>query len=671
LHVEGAAPLTVSTMKDSVKNRPYVYLFRASDEDGDGRLMIESHASPKSPDPNVILNAFWVFPGNFPVNEDALVRGELSSSAEVHHSCGGELENSSPSTRVDAIRASFSGTDVTPVITVRTRRDMRFDPSGELRSEGPFYLFSRPKAQFAAKTSDGWRLELPPGTQGAEVIVVHGTALPAVPPLQEALEKSRAFWLRSDQIPQGRIIVPDSGIQYVLDASVRTLYQVRDSVEGYAQFQPGPTVYRGLWAGDAMLTDISVMTLGDTTGAREYLETVLRHQLPSGQIRSLYPAVSLPETPAALAAFCIYAKSFGDSAWLKKHWAHVVKGLEWIELMHRQTLKNPSAREYGLMPPSFVDGGIADQRADYGTLWWTMISLERVIDAAQWLGLTDQVPQWQAFLRDLTTAWQRSAARDLAKDRFGNSYLPIVVGDTSHGSPQRGQFAFLCPFPYGWFFLQPDSLLHTIVHGNLAMLDSTRKEGLVSGSGWIQDGIWAWLGGMHGIAHDLAGNAPMASSLLYAYADHATPTGTWVEEQSVKGKGERTGGDVSDAEASATFILHVRRLLVRERLQNLDLLASIPDTWLRPGSITELKQVFTEFGPVSLRLAISSDGSRAELDLSAIDGRGSKGSPVVFLEKFKRQGFTSADGSPLPDRLACKWQKEVTIRCKRNSRPTN
>jgi hypothetical protein len=662
LRVEGAAPLTVSTMKDTIKNRPYVYIFHAFDEDGDGHLMIESHASPKSPDPNVILNAFWVFPEGFPVTEDSLVQGVLSSRAELCYSCGTELENPVPSLRVDAIRASFEGADVTPTITVRTRREMWFDPGGELRSNGSFFLTSRPKALSAKNSNGEWTLELPRGIKEADVIVVHGSKVPEVPPLRTAMEQSRAHWLAATLIPHGRIRVPDIGIQYLLDASIRTIYQVRDSVDGHTQFQPGPTVYRGLWAADAMLTDISVMTLGDSTGAREYLETVLRHQLPSGQIRSLYPSVSIPETPAALAACCIYAKSFGDSLWLKKEWPHLEKGMQWIERMHRLTLRDSSARDFGLMPPSFVDGGISGQTADYSSVWWTMIALERVIDAARWVGTRDHVPEWQSLLADLNTAWRRSASKDLAEDRYHTPYLPIVVGDTSRTSPQRGQFAFLCPYPYGWFFQQPDSLLQTIIHGNLAMLDSTQQEGLISGSGWIQDGIWAWLGGVHGIAHDLAGNASRAGELLYAVANHATPTGTWVEEQSVRGKGQRIGGDVSDAEAAATFILQVRRLLVRERIHDLEFLAGIPDAWMRPGSITELNQVCTEFGPVSLRLAISSDGSHADFHLSAIDGRGSTGSPVLFFERLKRLGFTYADGRPLPATLKCQWQKKVTLR---------
>lgn len=670
LRVEGAAPLTVDPMKDSTKNIPYVFLFKAFDENGDGQLTIESHASPKSPDPNVILNAFWVFPENFPVTEDALLRGKLSSKAEVYHSCGGESENSAVPLRIDAIRATFSGTNVTPVVTVRTRREMEYHSTGELRSDGPFFLISRPKAVSATRTSDGWDLELPAGTSSAEVLVVHGSAAPAIAALQTAIAETRAYWLGRGRIPNNRIVVPDSGIQYLLDASIRTIYQVGDVVEGHAQFQPGPTVYRGLWAGDAMLTGVSIITLGDTAGARGFMETVLAHQLPSGQIRSLYPAVSLPETPAALAAFCIYAKSYGDDAWLRKQWPYVIKAAEWIEKMHGQTMKDPSARHYGLMPPSFIDGGIADEKSDYSTVWWTMVSLERIIDAARWLGLKDHITRWQTLLNDLSASWRKAATQDLAKDRFDNTYLPVVVGDTARSFPQRGQFSFLCPFPYGRFFLQGDSLMEAIIHGNLAMLDSTRQEGLVTGSGWVPDGVWPWLGGVHGIAHELAGNASRACELLYAFANHATPTGTWVEEQNLRTKPERQGGDVSDAEASAVFVYHVRRLLVRERLNDLQLLAGIPRAWLSPGSTTALNNLFTEFGPLSLRLAIASDGSRAEIALSPIDGRGSSGAPVVFMGELKRLGFAYADGRPLPDRLTWTWGKELRLECRRNPQAT-
>ena len=73
-----------------------------------------------------------------------------------------------------------------------------------------------------------------------------------------------------------------------------------------------------------------------------------------------------------------------------------------------------------------------------------------------------------------------------------------------------------------------------------------------------------------------AGTVLSAHALLQAYADHATPFGTWVEEQQPKAIGTRTSGDMSDAEASAFFVQAVRSFMVRERGTTLHLLDGIP-----------------------------------------------------------------------------------------------
>ena len=68
------------------------------DENGDGQLAIEAHASPKSPDPNVILNGFWVFPDNVPapITEAAILHGDLPVEAELQYTefMGGGESNS-------------------------------------------------------------------------------------------------------------------------------------------------------------------------------------------------------------------------------------------------------------------------------------------------------------------------------------------------------------------------------------------------------------------------------------------------------------------------------------------------------------------------------------------------------------------------------------------------
>jgi hypothetical protein len=134
-----------------------------------------------------------------------------------------------------------------------------------------------------------------------------------------------------------------------------------------------------------------------------------------------------------------------------------------------------------------------------------------------------------------------------------------------------------------------------------------------------------------------------------------------VEEQQPRAVGSRTAGDVSDAEASAVFIHAVRNLLVCERNDDLDLLSGIPAEWLDPGARIELHGVLTEFGPVSLKLSISPDGSNGTILLSAVDGRGWKGQPVLFLNSLKRRGYLNHNGTALPDLLPCRWKTPVKL----------
>jgi hypothetical protein len=243
--------------------------------------------------------------------------------------------------------------------------------------------------------------------------------------------------------------------------------------------------------------------------------------------------------------------------------------------------------------------------------------------------------------------------------------LPISVGDTATHSPQKGQYAFLLPLRYAKFFHQHDALLDSIVSGNLAMLDATTKEGLITSSGWLNNGVWPWLGGIHGLAHELYGNHTRAHDLLYAYANHAAPVGTWVEEQHIRDTGTATAGDVSNAEASAVFIHLVRVLLVRERLDDLELLAGVPEEWLVPNAKIELNEIWTDFGPVTMRLSMSSDGKLVSLFIAPIDGRDHQGKPLVFLHALQRLGFVKANGEALPNVLIGEWKKPISMRFKK------
>jgi len=670
LRVEGAAPLTVDPMASGEKNRPYVFLIDGKDENNDGELAVEAHASSLSPDPNVILNAFWIFPKNTDVTTDEILRGEASARAEIYFDCGTELEAAAPFPRMDGMIATLADSIVTPIITIRSPRAFTFDSTTGILSHHDLpYLLSRPRAVSCRKIDNRWQLELPAGTKRVELIVMHGNkgreAIRTVPDLTAQMQRARRYWRDEAAIPKNKILVPDKNIQYLIDTNIRNLYQVREHIDGRLQFHPGPTVYRGLWLADVMLTGIPVAMLGDTSSLRRFLENGRRYQLPNGQLRVMYPTLALSETSVLVYTLCWFAQSTNNKIWLQKNWPLVTRGIEWIHQMREQTLNDPAATYYGLMPTGFVDGGISTPTADYGTLWWAMIALEKSIEAARWLEQNELTESWQKLFDDFMNSFRHAARRDLHKDRHGNIFLPISVGDTTTHSPQKGQYAFLLPLRYAKFFHQHDALLDSIVQGNLAMLDATTKEGLITSSGWLQNGVWPWLGGIHGVAHELFGNHERAHDLLYAYANHAAPVGTWVEEQHTRDTGTATAGDVSNAEASAVFIHLVRVLLIRESLDDLELLAGVPEEWLVPNAKIELNEVWTDFGPVTLRLTMAADGKSATLFVAPIDGNGSAGKPVVVLQALKKLGFVAASGAALSDKLIGAWGKSIKLNLRR------
>ena len=670
LRVEGADPLTVDPLRDSVQNKPLVLLFEAADVNRDGELQIEVHPTAKSPDPNVFLNVFWVFPEGIVVNPDDVLRGSLSGRAEVYFDCGRDLELASSSPRVDGMMATIISPDTRPYISVRTRRELAFDEkSGRILSGDLPMIVTNPRLVSAEKTLSGWKFFLPKGTKHVEAVVVHGAgnreSFTRVPDLVVARRGALHFWRTTSSIPRSTITVADPAIQYLVDASVRNMYQVREWVDGALQYQPGPTVYRGLWLGDILLTGTAVLAAGDTASLRQYLEAAFRYQLPNGHVRVMVPTLSLTETPIVVAGMCFYARSAGNKEWLRTHWDIVRKGVRWIEETRNQTLADSSSPMFGLMPKGFVDGGIAEPMADYGSVWWAMVALEQASQAAIWLGRNEEATAWTRLWKEFSASLEKAAQRDLQYDTEGRLFLPVGIGERNPKKPQVGQYSLLFPFKYGKFFHHPTGILETVIKSNLDLLDANTKQGLIVSSGWLNNGVWPWLGGVHGITHLLRGNKEKAIDLLYAYANHASPAGTWVEEQLIKEVGNGTTGDVSNAEASAVFVHFVRNLLAQERGNDLELLAGLPETWMKPGATNALQGSFTEFGPVSLALTISDDGSTATFRCSAVDGRESPGRPVVLFGTMKNLGFTFEGGKELPDRWEGSWMKPMEFRLAR------
>lgn len=663
LQIEGAASVIADPLPDGVRNTPHVHLFTARDVDGDGLLRIEVHAAPDSPDPNVILNCFWVFPEDVRVTREEILTGKARPRAELIHACGTEFEEWMPVPRTEVLTARTSGV---PVLRILSRRNVSLDVDRGIVMEGgrPF-IITTPAATGVHRSSDTLTLSFPAGTGRVEARVLHGPASRSVPGQVPDTRSDRVravqYWLQSAPLPPGRVTVPDPRLQFLLDASVRNMYQIRDRVDGGIQYQPGPTVYRGLWLGDVFISGSVSLMLGDTATVREALERGLRFQEPGGQFVVLRPSTALNETPIFITMMCRYASFTGDRAWLRRHWQAVRDGIGWIARTQEATMVEPEAPYAGLMPPGFVDGGISHRTADYGTVWWAIIALEHAIRSAEELGQSEDSRSWAVVRQRFMAPLRRSILRDMKTDERGLEYLPITIGDTTSGiPPQRGQYAFLIPIPYSTLFTDPDPVLQRAFSATLAMLDRTTEQGIIIGSGWMHDGIWGWLAGIHSQAHLYRGNPDAAYRFIQAYADHATPLGTWVEEQQPRAAGVRTAGDMSNAEASAFFVQAVRALMVREHGDTLHLLGGIPPDWIRPGAVFGITRGGSLFGPVEIRIAVAADGRSAGVTVAPPQSGGRQPAVVLHLEAFRAGGFR-LEGSPERDRMVLSGRDRVDL----------
>ncbi len=655
LRVEGATAQRVDPMKDGKNNQPYVYLFEGKDADRDGWLSLESHAPLDGADPNTTLSAFWVFPENMQLDAETIKSGALSKQAEVYWDCGRETELQSAVPRRDALHAKFNGADFTPLIRIKSRRSFRFDHvTGVLLTDERPFLFANPKPISASQQGNEWILELPSGTKEASIIVQTGLGQKhTVPDLRAEMKKTQEFWLKRSAIPFGKIIVPDSSIQYLLDVNVRNFYQIHELVDGAPQFQPGPSVYRGLWIHDAIWHTSAALMLGDTANARRAIDGLLRYQQPDGQVKVMAPLPMNRETPIFVYILCRYAKMTGDKGWLERQWWRITRGLEWLRKLREQTLADPSAVSYGLFPPGFADGGLGGLNPEYGSVYWALNGTHAAREAAQWLGKTAEATKWKNFYEEILASFRKAARRDVRQDREGNLYLPMKVADTSKTTPpQQANWGILEAQGFGQLFALDDAL----VIGTLQMLQSEKQEGLPINTGWLKDGLWPFFGSVQAIAHIHQRDYPEATALLSAIANHASPLGTWVEEQLPKGAGARTTGDQSNASASALFIKQVRRMLVLERGNTLELLAGVPDEWFKPGARIELNGVQTLFGRLTFRLRISPDGKSCRVHLDPVGNLKDEGGPVLFLSALKRAGYR-ADG----DTLNLSWGRKVEL----------
>lgn len=642
MEVEGAGIQAVDLALNAPHHAPQVFLFDARDENGDGWINLRVFA-PQGQDPNSTLATIAVYPAAAGLSREEMVAGSLAAKdrAELRIACG--LEMGRQPARTDLVHARYSG-DLAPALFIKTKRPLVAGPDGTVTFDGRPFLATRPAFIGFTRTEQGWKAAFPAGTREVTAWVFSGQAGSAevasarAVPLDEALAETRRRW-GTFAIPFGRVTVSDPAIQAMIDASLRTLYQARETINGHTQFNSSFTLYRGLWAGDAVYITNLASHLGDSPSARETLDALFTHQLPNGIVDELHPQKIFRTTAEVIWGVVREAEISGDWSYAEKKWPQIVLGVSGLRGLREETLKHPGAAYHGMLPPGFSDGGILDIGSEYSSVYCTITGLRAAERLALKLGHAKEAGEFRRLADDFLASFDQNRRRDQRRDAHGNLYLPVRVGfKGADPIPQLTQWAFMDAHLNGEGWLPSD---HELVQGSLALLESVEKQGMPVSMGWVPGGNWAGMGLFYAFQPLLLNRPEKVADILYASANHASAVGTWVEEQSLVGQPLKLAGDQPHCFASAMMVHLPAAMLAYDRLDTLHLLGSVPAEWLGPGAVNRLDGWRTGAGTVTLALTVSTDGKTATLQVQPISRADKKIKIVLHTRSLQLAGFTA------------------------------
>jgi len=644
MEVEGAATQAVDLALNAPHHAPQVFLFDARDENNDGWINLRVFA-PQGQDPNSTLATIAVYPAGTTLSRDELVAGSLAPKdrAELRIACGREMDRQPA--RTDLVHARYTG-DLAPALFIKTKRPLVAGPDGTVTFEGRPFLATQPAFTALTRTEQGWKASFPAGAREISAWVFSGQAGQAgqadvtaahAEPLSAAFAETRRRW-GTFAIPFDRITVGDPAIQAMIDSSLRTLWQARETINGHTQFNSSFSLYRGLWAGDAVYITNLASHLGDSRSARETLDALFAHQLPNGIVDELHPQKIFRATAETIWGVVREAEISGDWSYAEKRWPQIVLGVSGIRGLRAETLQHPGAPYYGMLPPGFSDGGILDIGSEYSSVYCTITGLCAAERLARKLSHQKEAGDFRQLADDFLTAFNRHRVRDQRRDAHGNLYLPVRVGFKGEDPiPQLTQWAFMDAHLNGEGWLPSD---HELVTGSLALLESVEQQGLPVSMGWLPGGNWAGMGLFYAFQPLILNRPEKVADILYAGANHFSSVGTSVEEQTLVGQPLKLAGDQPHNFAAAMMGHLPAAMLAYDRLGTLHLLGSVPAEWLKAGAVNRLDGWRTGAGAVTLALTVSADGKTANLQVQPITRADKKIRIVLHTASLAQAGFT-------------------------------
>ena len=440
-----------------------------------------------------------------------------------------------------------------------------------------------------------------------------------------ALEHSKIYWhdLETFRLP---FHIPDKDLQDMLDASARNIIQAMEIKADTPHYNVGPTIYRGFWINDNLGFTEASFFMGRDEEARGGQLEMLAQQKPDGSI--IYIGGLFGETATAAATIVRHCELENNDERLRELWPMILRGVAFLRKLNDESKQlGDNYPGYGLFPPSFGDGGLFGNEAEYSNPGTCITRLTLVYEAGKRCGLEG----WEN-IRELCETLRANARskfpRDMKTTADGIRYLPASMQYDTRHKPQLHIGTILN-------FIDDDDPLWDDYFRLLDTVDDA--QGIPECTGWRSDqSLFPYSALLYAKNLLERGHGEKAIDYLYAFCNHAAPSRVWREEQPLRDSTcAEACGDMPHNWASSLLINTVRYYLVNERRKNLDLLWGLPDEWLpNDGNILVLGDTPTRFGRISLRIASEGNG------------------------KYKIT-YERKDGNQVPEALTLRWKGKI------------
>ncbi|TYB33390.1 MAG: hypothetical protein FXF49_06545 [Flexistipes sinusarabici] len=389
-----------------------------------------------------------------------------------------------------------------------------------------------------------------------------------------------------------KLDIPDEKIQFIYDASVRTLLLLTAD-EAY----PGPYTYKRFWFRDACLMMNALLAVGQTDRAYNMLLKFPEKQKHSGYFRSQEGEW---DSNGQVLWITNRIKQIGNVQYKKDFIRSMVKGAEWI---CNKRIKNvPGKMHNGLLPAGFSAEHLGPNDYYYWDNFWALTGLKAV----------DEIIGDDEEFSDIKNKLKKEAD-EYEKTIFNT--IKSIPSAKSQGAIPASPFRRIDSGAVGSLVadypLQITPPADSKIMKTIELLEQTSFYEGAFFQNMIHSGINIYL--TLAIAQSLlrAGKKGY-EDLIHKVAELASPTGQWPEAIHPHTKGGCMG-DGQHGWASAEWIMMIKNIFVRDEKGEIIIGSGIFSEWIETG-----KKI--SFGPVpvpggNVKVAVVKDGEGVSVDV--------------------------------------------------------